>query len=245
MFDFFILCTDESQLSDAEIRIVKHLNETSKCFSVVNLNQEEEQKEEERDLLHRIRDRMAGDLEKAKVFTSNVIAVSASRFTHPLKWDLTHFYSNLVSQLDTKRLGSLIYSIGPWAKEVIVKKTSFLRNRIYYIAIINCVSGVFIPDLAISVDIMALSKEISFYLEQLGLNHKYYELLRESRGVLYPKINSILERSKYESFFSAANVKEISDLLSRYMPLFIVSSNAVTLSQNIPIIGNIKQRSRK
>jgi hypothetical protein len=85
-------------------------------------------------------------------------------------------------------------------------------------------------------DLCLLSAEIWFYREQLGLNKRSLQKIKNSAKDLYDKIGNLMEGSKYAAYLALTDIHSFSGVILKTLPL-LANSNMIDIVVMAPILG--------
>jgi hypothetical protein len=143
---------------------------------------------------------------------------------------------NNLKDEDKKRV--YVFSMEPLSKEILEKKSSTLYERLHNVALKSTLLGrsITLPGLTIMADLCLLSAEIWFYREQLGLNKRSLQKIKNSAKDLYDKIGNLMEGSKYAAYLALTDIHSFSGVILKTLPL-LANSNMIDIVVMAPILG--------
>jgi hypothetical protein len=218
-YDMFILFR-ESEFTDKDFELAKEIEKLNKSVYSVRFSDKKAALKSDRP-------------EEKK--TDNFYEISSTSDNSALSKLNLDIMNNLKDE-DKKR--AYVFSMEPLSKEILDKKSSALTEQLHNVALKSTLFGrsIKLPGITLIADLCLISAEVWFYREQLGLNKKYMQKIKNSAKDMYDKISELIAGSKYAAYLALTDIHSFSGVILKTLPI-LANSNMVDILVMTPILG--------
>ena len=200
-YDFFLLITD-TRFMENDAWLGKEFSKRNKKYFFVRTKTEQDitsdrkahpKTHNEKAVIKRIRESTTQILREHGLDDVPVFLIDNYK---PTKFDFKRLKHQLIKDFPILKKSALILSLRADNEQMIRLKVSALRSRIWKAAALSgAAMAIPVPGIAMTVDMVIVTREAMFYLKQLGLDDESLRRYADDYSVDYNKLKSTVRRA--------------------------------------------------